>query len=569
MINEDNALTSSGFFDTTSSSNYLMNGDSFNSNSNSNTGLTNRPYSSQLYNSNFALDEEDPWGSVAAFDPVTDFRRQLTTINSASEPIRTITAAVDEDTLTEGVTAASVLVGVYLPEIFDTAYIRANPMGDRIGLGSLVKVLHLAGLSSRLQEKIITLVAPPNASYVTRNEFNTALALVAFAQKNMELSLVNVYRHKHDLPIPIFPDLDSLNIPKSKSSLLVTRESTKINHTAVIDDPWRTTTTTTTTLSINSNPINQSNGSSAQHATLNSNSNRSSEGIKETAQRIPSSEPKTTTTTTTTTRMNTDNWITDIDSIKVTVAPEKEGFLFKHINYIVESPTQTSLVARRYSDFYWLWEVLLKRYPCRLVPNIPPKKISGRNDLFLESRRQGLSRFIHGIARHPVLKNDTVFISFMTEPSEFLAWRRANPPSLDEEFVRVNTDLVPDDISACIPRDLDDRLEKMEKTLDHRLECYMSLYSGMEALAHLGQSQKSELEHYSSTLNDVGSVEKHCFMPNCQACSHMVTQGYDSVAKYMCQAGSILDQEASDIVSGVMNQLKQHYDTLLAFKVCM
>ena len=30
-------------------------------------------------------------------------------------------------------------------------------------------------------------------------------------------------------------------------------------------------------------------------------------------------------------------------------------------------------VTRRYSDFAWLQEVLLKRYPARLVPQLPPK----------------------------------------------------------------------------------------------------------------------------------------------------------------------------------------------------
>lgn len=70
-------------------------------------------------------------------------------------------------------------------------------------------------------------------------------------------------------------------------------------------------------------------------------------------------------------------WFLDLDLISVTIAPEKEGFIFKHVNYIVESQQRSSKVLRRYSDFYWLWEVLLKRYPMRVIPNLPPKKISG------------------------------------------------------------------------------------------------------------------------------------------------------------------------------------------------
>jgi hypothetical protein len=69
-------------------------------------------------------------------------------------------------------------------------------------------------------------------------------------------------------------------------------------------------------------------------------------------------------------------WFLDLDQITVSVA-EKEGFLFTHINYWVHSYQRQTSVRRRYSDFYWFWETLLKRYPFRVIPNLPPKKISG------------------------------------------------------------------------------------------------------------------------------------------------------------------------------------------------
>lgn len=69
-------------------------------------------------------------------------------------------------------------------------------------------------------------------------------------------------------------------------------------------------------------------------------------------------------------------WFLDLDQITVTVA-EKEGFLFTHVNYWVHSHQRQTSVRRRYSDFYWFWETLLKRYPFRVVPNLPPKKMSG------------------------------------------------------------------------------------------------------------------------------------------------------------------------------------------------
>jgi hypothetical protein len=70
-----------------------------------------------------------------------------------------------------------------------------------------------------------------------------------------------------------------------------------------------------------------------------------------------------------------DLWFSDLDQISVQEA-EREGLLFRHMNYSLQSAQHQSTVRRRYSDFYWLWETLLKRYTFRVIPNLPPKKFS-------------------------------------------------------------------------------------------------------------------------------------------------------------------------------------------------
>lgn len=82
--------------------------------------------------------------------------------------------------------------------------------------------------------------------------------------------------------------------------------------------------------------------------------------------------------------------------IQVKEIPEKEGFVFKHINYLVVHNIQFSSdyyvatnqaeptnhdetkVIRRYSDFVWLVDVLWKKYPYRLIPELPPKKFASK-----------------------------------------------------------------------------------------------------------------------------------------------------------------------------------------------
>lgn len=60
--------------------------------------------------------------------------------------------------------------------------------------------------------------------------------------------------------------------------------------------------------------------------------------------------------------------------------PEKEGmFMFQHHNYEVVSARRGSKVIRRYSDFVWLLDCLHKRYPFRVLPLLPPKRVAGKS----------------------------------------------------------------------------------------------------------------------------------------------------------------------------------------------
>lgn len=43
----------------------------------------------------------------------------------------------------------------------------------------------------------------------------------------------------------------------------------------------------------------------------------------------------------------------------------------------IKSAKRKSSVVRRYSDFAWLLECLLKKYPFRQVPLLPPKRLAG------------------------------------------------------------------------------------------------------------------------------------------------------------------------------------------------
>jgi sorting nexin-8 len=83
------------------------------------------------------------------------------------------------------------------------------------------------------------------------------------------------------------------------------------------------------------------------------------------------------------------------EHVLVTLMPEKEGvFFFQHHNYEVTSSRRGSKVVRRYSDFVWLLDCLHKRYPFRILPLLPPKRVAGGFTLVQASMRSrlGLTR---------------------------------------------------------------------------------------------------------------------------------------------------------------------------------
>ncbi|XP_011329869.2 sorting nexin-8 isoform X2 [Ooceraea biroi] len=106
--------------------------------------------------------------------------------------------------------------------------------------------------------------------------------------------------------------------------------------------------------------------------------------------------------------------ICNLDTIEVNLVPEKKGIFLKHVEYQVTSKRFNSVVYRRYNDFVSLYDLLLARFPYRLIPKLPPKKIVGADSQFLEERRRSLLRFLTLIARHPVVSEDPIVQFFFT-----------------------------------------------------------------------------------------------------------------------------------------------------------
>ncbi|OZJ06509.1 hypothetical protein BZG36_00632 [Bifiguratus adelaidae] len=432
------------------------------------------------------------------------------------------------------VSVATVLAGIQLPLIYETAWKHAGPSANRVSVGNLTKVLEFSGLTKSSIQKILDTAVSATASSISRNEFNVALALAALAQKNMTISLENLAEHRDDLPQPNLPGIETLIVQPQSSS----RSATNI---AADNDPWRTSTQPTQSSIDALGPGPTSPTPTPRRAPALRTGDAEADTSDETGRLLGP------------------------DIVTVAVVPEKEGFLFKHVNYVVESQQLNTHAIRRYSDFWWLMEVLVKRYPFRILPSLPPKKLGGMDDNFLEKRRKGLTRFINFIIRHPVLRQDEVVRTYLREPMDITTWRKQYPPVLDEEFLRKNSTLNLEEIEGRIPSDLEDRLAKARKRLQPALEHYANMCYIMERLIKRQEAQATDCIRWSLALNSLSESDRECHVEDCYNCGQIV-QGYEQVASHLQRVSSMYDDDATLSSDTVLENLKRHRDLLNAFK---
>ncbi|KAI9570241.1 hypothetical protein HD554DRAFT_2019014 [Boletus coccyginus] len=114
-----------------------------------------------------------------------------------------------------------------------------------------------------------------------------------------------------------------------------------------------------------------------------------------------------------------------------------------YVSYLVTAKTNLSIFSssnpssrRRFTDFVFLRDHLVKDFPACVVPALPDKHrleyITGDrfSPEFMERRRLDLHRFLQRIARHPTLQRSTLVRAFFesTEWHVFMHQHLAHPP---------------------------------------------------------------------------------------------------------------------------------------------
>ncbi|XP_043567747.1 sorting nexin-8-like [Chiloscyllium plagiosum] len=192
-----------------------------------------------------------------------------------------------------------------------------------------------------------------------------------------------------------------------------------------------------------------------------------------------------------------------VDTVQVELIPEKKGLFLKHVEYELSSQRFKSSVYRRYNDFVVFHEVLLQRFPYRMVPALPPKRMLRADREFIESRRRALKRFINLVARHPFFSEDELLNIFLC----------FNGPDIQNK-IRESLRGVGDEFMTCeiattakelLPPDIQAQFGASRELIRNIYNSFHKLRDRAERMANRSAENATDLLLFGKELSILGS----------------------------------------------------------------
>ncbi|EDQ87591.1 uncharacterized protein MONBRDRAFT_33245 [Monosiga brevicollis MX1] len=182
------------------------------------------------------------------------------------------------------------------------------------------------------------------------------------------------------------------------------------------------------------------------------------------------------------------------------------GMLKKHTNYEVFSKRKSTTVSRRFSDFEPLDAYLRKRYPYRIIPQLPPKTFGGGNmkPEFIEHRRRGLQRYLMFVGRHPVLQDDEILTAFLTDSSSDIQLKVKDATKhVREEFY---THALAAEASELVPDDMAKRIAGLQTEIPEVMDIVGQLMNTAQAVSDNTQARAQLWRDFAEQLRSFGAT---------------------------------------------------------------
>ncbi|CUA74659.1 Sorting nexin MVP1 [Cryptococcus neoformans var, neoformans B-3501A] [Rhizoctonia solani] len=440
----------------------------------------------------------------------------------------------------------SLLVDANIPESYMTTYAAVDPMGSGdTSINALHRVLATTELPAATVERIVNLVS--TRPRVSRLEFFVALALAGLAQSGKDATIEQVSQaaQQNSLPEPSV-DLTRLSTttstlgynPSPPPAIPSFQPPPMPQRSQTYDDPWNTNSAVRRPAAVPDPFV---------------------AGYDE----PPGNPPPGAGTSLLSSGLPT-GWWSRQESAIVTIIPEKQGFLLNRYTVYAVQTDRGPAVQRRYSEFAWLWDCLIRRYPFRVVPSLPPKRI-GPDDQFIEQRRRGLARFLVFVLNHPVLSQDGLLSTFLTEP-HLEVWRKQNSISLEEESMSKRVER---NEEMSVPGDCSEKLAVVRRKLPSSIDHWTRISIIVERMIKRREGAAADFTRLTMTLNSLTEHNNSCSLrgesDDCELCAGVRT-GLGRVAVRTGGLGEELDARSRVLNSTLLEAVKSQRDLYLAFQ---
>ncbi|KAJ4403508.1 Sorting nexin mvp1 [Gnomoniopsis sp. IMI 355080] len=257
------------------------------------------------------------------------------------------------------------------------------------------------------------------------------------------------------------------------------------------------------------------------------------------------------------------------EQIFVTLLPEKEGmFMFQHHNYEVGSSRRGSKVIRRYSDFVWLLDCLHKRYPFRVLPLLPPKRVAvngnhlSNDGAFIEKRRRGLQRFLNAIFRHPILSQEQLVIMFLTVPTELSVWRKQANLSVQDEFAGR---ALPPGLEDSLSPQLEELFQQTRNGIRRSAELYITVCNIMDRLVKRSEGIAADHARIAVALTSLTETTGDTYASDTNEVP-LLNDGLVAMSRHLRTSQTLMEDESRAWDEGVLEDLKRQRDALVSVR---
>jgi hypothetical protein len=237
----------------------------------------------------------------------------------------------------------------------------------------------------------------------------------------------------------------------------------------------------------------------------------------------------------------------------------------KYVVYPVMTKAFGWKCERRFSDFIWLREQLLRVYPGTLVPPLPDKKFFGRfSENFVEKRREALERFLNKCTVHRQLRGADALRFFLEKRDAKLFEQEkadygAVLPRLDPAVFERN-------------RAIDQNVMAMLAPIINYLNVMQEYLTGLATLtSSLEQRRREEAEELRRMGATFGALFAcadsggYCWRESCRECDVVGAQ-MQSLGLRSARVSQVVDDCGANIYNAVWRSVRDECDTVASLR---